>query len=66
MKKMIISLLLCILFTWTGCVIWLLAAAGVVAHWYYMLLIPIGMVSLITSCLFEEGRKEYKASRHVR
>ena len=63
MKKMIISLLLCVLFTLTGCTVWLFTAAQMLPEWGYMILIPIGLVALITSCLFEEGRQEYKASK---
>lgn len=64
MKKMIISLILCVLSTLAGCWVWLLATAGVIAKEWYLLLIPIGSIALITSALFEEGRKEYKAQHH--
>ena len=65
MKKMIISAILCVLFTLAGCWVWLMATAGIIAKEWYMLLVLLGSGALIASALFEEGRKEYKASRHA-
>ena len=55
MKKMIISILACMALEFGSLVAWELYI-----DWLAALLF---MLALIPSCLFEEGRKEYKASK---
>ncbi len=55
MKKMIISVIACVALVFGACVAWLYSKdliAGILI-----------LTALVPSCLFEEGRKEYKSGR---
>jgi len=55
MKKMILSIFLCTV----------LVAASAISYCCYMDVLAAGLLvaALIPSCLFEEGRKQYKAQK---
>ena len=57
MKKMILAIIACLALEFSSIV-----AFELEINWLAALLF---LLALIPSCLFEEGRKEYKETRHV-
>ena len=57
MKKMILSIIACMALVFGSIIAWCCYKDILAAILFICAIIP--------SCLFEEGRKEYKASRHA-